>query len=146
MYGELMRIETLVERIAELKEANRRLQTLNAELVEERDKLLRDKEHRVFSCNFAPELQREIVGCWIPAKGNETLEAEIASLKRELEEAKKGYRVADMGWGAECSRLHHENERLRKENEAYKDMFNRIRNLIEVITEDTGCVNSPCSC
>jgi len=33
MYGELMRIETLVERVAELKEANRRLQTLNAELV-----------------------------------------------------------------------------------------------------------------
>ena len=32
MYGELMQIETLVERIAELKEANRRLQTLNAEL------------------------------------------------------------------------------------------------------------------
>lgn len=30
MYGELMRIETLVERIAELKEANRRLLSLNA--------------------------------------------------------------------------------------------------------------------
>ena len=49
-----MRIETLVERVAELKEANRRLQTLNAELVS------------------------------------------------DLEEAQKGYRVADMGWGAEC--------------------------------------------
>ena len=85
MYGELMRIETLVERVAELKEANRRLQTLNAELV------------------------------------------------RDIEEAKKGYRVADMGWGAECSRLHHENERLRKENEAYKDMFTRMRNLVEAV-------------
>jgi predicted RNase H-like nuclease (RuvC/YqgF family) len=83
MYGELMRIETLVERVAELKEANRRLQTLNAELV------------------------------------------------RDIEEAKKGYRVADMGWGAECSRLHHENERLKKENEVYKDMFTRMLNLGE---------------
>ena len=88
MYGELMRIETLVERVAELKEANRRLQTLNAELV------------------------------------------------RDLKEAQKGYRVADMGWGAECSRLHHDNERLRKENEAYKDMFTRMRNLVEAVTED----------
>ena len=44
MYGELMQIETLVERIAELKEANRRLQTLNAELVEERDKLAKENE------------------------------------------------------------------------------------------------------
>ena len=33
MYGELMRIKTLVERVEELKETNRRLQTLNAELV-----------------------------------------------------------------------------------------------------------------
>ena len=73
MYGELMRIETLVERIAELKEANRRLQTLNAELVEERDKLA-------------------------------------------------------------------------KENEAYKDMFTRMRNLVEAVTEDKACVNSHCSC
>jgi len=85
MYGELMQIETLVERIAELKEANRRLQTLNAELVS------------------------------------------------DLKEAQKGYRVAEMGWGAECSRLHHENERLRKENEAYKDMFARMRNLVEAV-------------
>ena len=44
MYGELMRIETLVERVAELKEANRRLQTLNVELVEERDKLAKENE------------------------------------------------------------------------------------------------------
>ena len=88
MYGELMRIKTLVERVEELKETNRRLQTLNAELVS------------------------------------------------ELEEAQKGYRVADMGWGAECSRLHHENERLKKENEAYKDMFARMRNLVEAVTED----------
>jgi FtsZ-binding cell division protein ZapB len=44
MYGELMQIETLVERVAELKEANRRLQTLNVELVEERDKLAKENE------------------------------------------------------------------------------------------------------
>ena len=87
MYGELMRIKTLVERVEELKETNRRLQTLNAELVS------------------------------------------------DLKEAQKGYRVADMGWGAECSRLHHENERLRKENEAYKDMFARMRNLVEAVGE-----------
>ena len=65
----------------------------------------------------------------------ERLEAENAELRRDIEEAKKGYRVADMGWGAECSRLHHENERLRKENEAYKDMFNRTRNLVEAVGE-----------
>lgn len=65
----------------------------------------------------------------------ERLEAENAELRRDIEEAKKGYRVADMGWGVECSRLHHENERLRKENEAYKDMFNRIRNLVEAVGE-----------
>ena len=88
MYGELMRIETLVERIAELKEANRRLQTLNAELVS------------------------------------------------DLKEAQKGYRVADMGWGVECSRLYNENERLKKENEAYKGLFTRMRNLVEAVTED----------
>ena len=66
----------------------------------------------------------------------ERLEAENAELRRDIEEAKKGYRVADMGWGVECSRLHHENERLKKENEAYKDMFNRMRNLVEAVTED----------
>ena len=63
----------------------------------------------------------------------ERLEAENAELRRDIEEAKKGYRVADMGWGVECSRLYHENERLKKENEAYKDMFNRIRNLVEAV-------------
>lgn len=66
----------------------------------------------------------------------ERLEAENAELRRDIEEAQKGYRVADMGWGVECSRLHHENERLRKENEAYKDMFARMRNLVEAVTED----------
>jgi len=65
----------------------------------------------------------------------ERLEAENAELRRDIEEAKKGYRVADMGWGVECSRLYHENERLKKENEAYKDMFNRIRNLVEEVGE-----------
>jgi len=65
----------------------------------------------------------------------ERLEAENAELRRDIEEAKKGYRVADMGWGVECSRLYHENERLKKENEAYKDMFNRIRNLVEAVGE-----------
>ena len=65
----------------------------------------------------------------------ERLEAENAELRRDIEEAKKGYRVADMGWGVECSRLHNENERLKKENEAYKDMFNRIRNLVEEVGE-----------
>ena len=108
MYGELMRIDALVERIAELKEANRRLQTLNAELVEERDKL---------------------------AKENEALEAMVVELKQDIEESQKGYRVADMGWGVECSRLHHENERLKKENEAYKDLFARMRNLVEAVGE-----------
>lgn len=63
----------------------------------------------------------------------ERLEAENAELRRDIEEAKKGYRVADMGWGVECSRLYNENERLKKENEAYKDMFNRIRNLVEAV-------------
>ena len=85
MYGELMRIEGLTVRVNELWEENRRLQTLNAELVS------------------------------------------------DLKEAQKGYRVADMGWGAECSRLHHENERLKKENEAYKDLFARMRNLVEAV-------------
>ena len=66
----------------------------------------------------------------------ERLEAENAELRRDIEEAKKGYRVADMGWGAECSRLHHENERLKKENEAYKGLFTRMRNLVEAVTED----------
>jgi hypothetical protein len=65
----------------------------------------------------------------------ERLEAENAELRRDIEEAQKGYRVADMGWGVECSRLYHENERLKKENEAYKDMFNRIRNLVEEVGE-----------
>jgi len=68
----------------------------------------------------------------------ELLAKENAELRRDIEEAKKGYRVADMGWGAECSRLYNENERLKKENEAYKDMFNRIRNLVEAVTEDKG--------
>ena len=63
----------------------------------------------------------------------ERLEAENAELRRDIEEAKKGYRVADMGWGVECSRLYHENERLKKENEAYKDMFARMRNLVEAV-------------
>ncbi len=75
----------------------------------------------------------------------ERLEAENAELRRDIEEAKKGYRVADMGWGVECSRLYRENERLKKENEAYKDLFTRMRNLVEAVTEDKGCVNSPCS-
>jgi len=66
----------------------------------------------------------------------ERLEAENAELRRDIEEAKKGYRVADMGWGVECSRLYNENERLKKENEAYKDMFARMRNLVEAVTED----------
>jgi len=44
MYGELMRIEGLTERVNELWEENRRLQTLNAELVEERDKLAKENE------------------------------------------------------------------------------------------------------
>ena len=88
MYGELMRIEGLTVRVNELWEENRRLQTLNAELVS------------------------------------------------DLKEAQKGYRVADMGWGVECSRLYNENERLKKENEAYKDLFTRMRNLVEAVTED----------
>jgi len=66
----------------------------------------------------------------------ERLEAENAELLRDIEEAKKGYRVADMGWGVECSRLYHENERLKKENEAYKGLFTRMRNLVEAVTED----------
>jgi hypothetical protein len=87
MYGELMRIEGLTVRVNELWEENRRLQTLNAELVS------------------------------------------------DLKEAQKGYRVADMGWGVECSRLYNENDRLKKENEAYKDMFTRMRNLVEAVGE-----------
>lgn len=44
MYGELMRIEGLTERVNKLWEENRRLQTLNVELVEERDKLAKENE------------------------------------------------------------------------------------------------------
>ena len=109
MYGELMRIEGLTARVNELWEENRRLQSLNDDLVEMWDKR---------------------------AKRNEALEAEVSELKRDLKEAQKGYRVADMGWGVECSRLYRENERLKKENEAYKDLFTRMRNLVEAVTED----------
>lgn len=107
MYGELMRIEGLTVRVNELWEENRRLLSLNDDLVEMWDKR---------------------------ARRNEALEAEVSELKSELEEVRKCYRlVFNLGEGAEHLRLHDDNERLRKENEAYKDMFARMRNLVEAV-------------
>lgn len=81
MYGELMRIETLVERIAELKETNRRLQTLNAELVEERDKLAKENE-----VDKDLLLRSEKKGCELYDTG---WAAECLKLKKENERLRK---------------------------------------------------------
>jgi len=75
----------------------------------------------------------------------ERLEAENAELLQELEEAKKGYRVAELGWQVECSNLKQMNTELRQNLnrtdlqvqqlvelvDFYKEKFKRAEALLE---------------
>jgi RNA processing factor Prp31 len=75
----------------------------------------------------------------------ERLEAENSALLQELEEAKKGYRVAELGWQVECSNLKQMNTELRQNLnrtdlqvqqlvelvDFYKEKFKRAEALLE---------------
>ena len=60
----------------------------------------------------------------------EKLEAENSALLRELEEAKKGYRVAELGWQVECSNLKQMNTELRQ-NMNRTDL--QVQQLVELV-------------
>ena len=65
------------------------------------------------------------------------LKGKNRELDTMLNESKKGYRVSELGWQMECSRLHHELVTLRKQCSNYesilKDCLDTTNNFLHVL-------------